>query len=65
MILLINLDPKDQVKSKAFRLSVKKRLYLFNKEVLASISDGERKVKLQETYEGVEKDYRRLIQNFL
>jgi len=64
MIVLLNVDTSDKPKYTAFRLTVKKRLYLFNKEMLSQIEADERKVKLQETFEGVVNDYRRLVQNF-
>ncbi|GAA5945115.1 histone acetyltransferase catalytic subunit HAT1 [Sporobolomyces koalae] len=69
MILLLELgvsptSPFDS-NAKAFRLTVKKRLYLFNKEQLLQIEDvDERKEKLQETFESVVEDYRRLTQKF-
>ncbi|GAA5844817.1 hypothetical protein JCM5353_003991 [Sporobolomyces roseus] len=70
MILLLQSNPSTlftstDPKSKAFRLLVKKRLYLFNKEQLLQIEDGqERKDKLQETFESVVEDYRRLTGKF-
>ncbi|GAA6020099.1 hypothetical protein JCM11491_006397 [Sporobolomyces phaffii] len=51
--------------ARAFRLTVKRRLYLFNKEQLLQIEDAqERKDKLQETFEGVVDDYKRLTSKF-
>ncbi|GAA5830264.1 hypothetical protein JCM11251_001287 [Rhodosporidiobolus azoricus] len=65
MLLLLTSDPTDTALQKAIRLTVKKRLYLFNKEQLLQIEDKEeRKERLQETFEGVEKDYRRLTEKF-
>lgn len=64
MILLLSLDHSSPATTKAFRLTVKRRLYLFNREMLAQIEDAERKEKLQETFEGVENDYRRLVEGF-
>jgi len=70
MILLLQLPPSSvftsqESKEKQFRLLVKKRLYLFNKEQLLQIEDGdERKEKLQETFESVVEDYRRLTGKF-
>ncbi|GAA6062039.1 hypothetical protein JCM10212_005024 [Sporobolomyces blumeae] len=69
MVLLLKLSvsptsPFD-ASAKQFRLTVKKRLYLFNKEQLLQIEDAdERKVKLQETFESVVEDYRRLTEKF-
>lgn len=64
MILLLNLDYSETSKATAFRLTVKRRLYLFNKEMLAQVDAAERKQKLQETYDGVVADYRRLTEKF-
>lgn len=64
MVLLLSLDLSSPAASKAFRLTVKRRLYLFNREMLAQIEDAERKDKLQETFVGVEQDYRRLVEGF-
>ncbi|KAL8293125.1 hypothetical protein RQP46_000819 [Phenoliferia psychrophenolica] len=65
MILLLDLDSTDKAKSTAFRLTVKKRLYAWNREMLAQIEPDERKVKLQETFQSVLEDYTRIVQNFL
>lgn len=66
MILLLNLNSTSPTpaQTKAYRLTVKKRLYLFNKEQLLQIEVEERKEKLQETYEGVVRDYGRLTKAF-
>lgn len=64
MILLLSLDTTSAIKVSDFRLTVKRRLYLFNKEMLLQIEQEERKVKLQETFEGVQADYRRLTESF-
>ncbi|GAA5911018.1 histone acetyltransferase catalytic subunit HAT1 [Sporobolomyces salmoneus] len=71
MILLLQLcsssssSTKDPAVEKAFRLIIKKRLYLFNKEQLLQIEDPEeRKEKLQETFESVVEDYKRLTEKF-
>lgn len=65
MLLLLTSDPTDAALQKAIRLTVKKRLYLFNKEQLLQIEDkDERKTKLQETFEGVEADYKRLTEKY-
>ncbi|GAA5885406.1 hypothetical protein JCM6882_009607 [Rhodosporidiobolus microsporus] len=65
MLLLLTSDPNDAALQKAIRLTVKKRLYLFNKEQLLQIEDkDERKERLQETFEGVQADYQRLTEKF-
>ena len=64
MILLLALDSDDKAKSTAFRLTVKKRLYAWNREMLAQIDLAERKEKLQETFQSVLDDYTRLVQAF-
>ncbi|GAA5968162.1 hypothetical protein JCM11641_003754 [Rhodosporidiobolus odoratus] len=65
MLLLLTSDPNDEAVQKAIRLTVKKRLYLFNKEQLLQIEDkDERKEKLQDTFEGVRADYQRLTEKF-
>ena len=65
MLLLLSSDPNDAAQQRLIRLGVKKRLYLFNKEQLLQIEDKEeRKAKLQETFIGVQDDYRRLTDKF-
>lgn len=66
MMLFLSTDPNDEAQQRAIRLTVKKRLYLFNKEQLLQIEDKEeRKAKLQETFESVEADYQRLTAKFV
>ncbi|POY70240.1 putative Histone acetyltransferase [Rhodotorula taiwanensis] len=66
MLLLLTIDPDDEVQQRAIRLTVKKRLFLFNKEQLMQIEDkDERKAKLQETFESVRADYERLTEKFV
>ncbi|GAA5852723.1 hypothetical protein JCM3766R1_000355 [Sporobolomyces carnicolor] len=72
MVLLLQLkqaakaESSSERRDRAFRLMVKHRLYLFNKEQLVQIDDaGERKLKLQETFESVVGDYERLLEKFL
>jgi histone acetyltransferase 1 len=66
MMLFLTTDPNDAAQQRAIRLTVKKRLYLFNKEQLLQIEDKEeRKAKLQETFESVEADYQRLTAKFV
>jgi histone acetyltransferase 1 len=64
MILLLSLDKSNKKAYTEFRLTVKRRLYAFNREMLAQIEDAERKERLQETFEGVEKDYGRITVAF-
>lgn len=64
MILLLNLDRSNKAATTAFRLTVKRRLFSFNREQLSQIDVAERKEKLQETFEGVQRDYERLIAGF-
>jgi histone acetyltransferase 1 len=64
MILLLHLDSSDEAAVKAFRLTVKRRLYLFNKEMLSQLEEQEKKDKLQETFQGVQADYRRITEKF-
>lgn len=45
---------------KRFRLLVKRRLYLRNKDALDDLPVDDRKSKLQETYESIKDDYRRI-----
>lgn len=64
MILLLDLDYSETAKVTAFRLMVKRRLYLFNKDGMADVSAAERKEGLQKTYDGLVADYRRLTEKF-
>lgn len=64
MIFLLHLSPTDEVANRAFRLVVKRRLYLFNKEMLAQLEEQEKKDKLQETFESVVEDYKRITEKF-
>jgi histone acetyltransferase 1 len=64
MILLLHLDYSGERKVTAFRLMVKRRLYLFNKDGMADVSPAERKEGLQKTYDGLVADYRRLTEKF-
>ncbi|GAA5951883.1 hypothetical protein JCM8115_005265 [Rhodotorula mucilaginosa] len=66
MLLLLTADPNDEAQQRAIRLTVKKRLYLFNQTTLSQIEDKEeRKAKLQETFESVRADYERLTEKFV
>jgi len=61
MLILLHLDPMDARAKKAFRLQVKERLYRFNFEILVQVDKQERLDKLQETFEIVQEDYRRIL----
>lgn len=63
MILLHYLDEKksgDQLSLRRFRLLVKRRLYLRNKDTLDDMSPQDRKSKLQETFQAMKDDYKRI-----
>ncbi|SCZ97657.1 BZ3500_MvSof-1268-A1-R1_Chr4-3g07342 [Microbotryum saponariae] len=64
MLLLLNLDESNAVQVKAFRLTVKRRLFTFNRETLTQLEEQEKKDKLHETYTGVKADYRRITAKF-
>lgn len=64
MILMMQLDFDDATALRAFRLTVKKRLYLFNKEQLSQIDEQEKKDKLQETFDSVIDSYKRITEKF-
>ncbi|CAG8575354.1 7130_t:CDS:10 [Diversispora eburnea] len=59
--LLQNLNKRDPVAYKAYRLQVKQRVYNWNKELLDQISREERLQKLDETFKGIEEEYQQLI----
>ncbi|VVT57644.1 uncharacterized protein SAPINGB_P005798 [Magnusiomyces paraingens] len=63
MILLYYLENKQDVSQETirlYRLLVKRRLYLRNRDALDDMSPQDRKSKLQETFEALKDDYRRL-----
>ncbi|KAK4053052.1 histone acetyltransferase 1 [Microbotryomycetes sp. JL201] len=64
MILLLQLDTSNKETLKAFRLTVKRRLYLFNKETMSQLEEQEKKDKLQETYDNVIEGYKRVSEKF-
>ncbi|KAH7890009.1 acyl-CoA N-acyltransferase [Phlebopus sp. FC_14] len=61
MLILLHLDPTDIRSARAFRLQVKERLYRFNFEVLAQLEKEERLEKLEETFQSVQEDYKRIL----
>ncbi|KAF8638881.1 hypothetical protein AX17_001935 [Amanita inopinata Kibby_2008] len=61
MLVLSRLDPSNTASMKAYRLQVKERLYRFNYEILAQLEKKERLDKLEETFESVQSDYRRIL----
>lgn len=58
---LLKLSNKTQDAEKRYRLLVKKRLYLRNKEPLDEMTDQERKDKLEETFDVLKTDYERIL----
>ncbi|KAK4058725.1 histone acetyltransferase 1 [Microbotryomycetes sp. JL221] len=65
MILLLNLDQTNEQSLKDFRLTVKKRLYMFNKEMMGQLDEQEKKDKLQETFDNVVEGYKRVSEKFV
>jgi len=61
MLIQLHLKPTDTRAAKAYRLQVKERLYRFNYEVLAQLEEKERLEKLEETFQSVYEDYRRIL----
>jgi len=61
MLIQLRLNPTDTRGAKAYRLQVKERLYRFNYEVLAQLDEKERLEKLEETFQSVCEDYRRIL----
>ncbi|KAN0075406.1 Acyl-CoA N-acyltransferase [Tylopilus felleus] len=61
MLIMLHLDPTDVQSTRAFRLQVKERLYRFNFEILAQMEKEERLQKLEETFQSVQEDYKRLL----
>ncbi|KAI5116562.1 hypothetical protein M0805_001547 [Coniferiporia weirii] len=61
MLILKHLDISDAKGLRAYRLQVKERLYKFNYEILAQLEKPERLQKLEETFQSVTEDYRRIL----
>jgi len=61
MLIMLHLNPMDVQSARAFRLQVKERLYRFNFETLAQMEKEERLQKLEETFQSVQEDYKRLL----
>ncbi|KAI0759471.1 acyl-CoA N-acyltransferase [Irpex lacteus] len=61
MLQLRALDETDVLATKAYRLQVKERLYRFNFEVLMQLEKEDRQQKLEETFQSVCEDYRRIL----
>ncbi|KAH9915786.1 histone acetyltransferase type B catalytic subunit [Epithele typhae] len=61
MLILKHLDPTDEIAQRSYRLQVKERLYRFNYEVLMQLDKIECQQKLQETFQSVVADYRRIL----
>jgi len=62
MKLLQNLNVKDKIAQRTYRLIVKSRIYKQHSDVLSQLDRLYRIEKLDETYHHVEDDYRRLLQ---
>ncbi|WRT65548.1 histone acetyltransferase type B catalytic subunit [Kwoniella shivajii] len=62
MLLLKNLNKKDEEKIRKYRLGVKARLFRFNYEMLSQMTPDERKEALAKTYESVVEDYERILE---
>ncbi|OCF74848.1 histone acetyltransferase type B catalytic subunit [Kwoniella mangroviensis CBS 8886] len=62
MLLLKQLDLKEEKELKKYRLHVKARLYRFNYEMLSQMTLEERKEALAKTYESVVEDYERILE---
>ncbi|KAL5528913.1 hypothetical protein ACEPAG_4887 [Sanghuangporus baumii] len=61
MLILKHLDFGDLKAFRAFRLQLKERLFKFNYEILAQMDKAERLEKLEETFQNVTQDYRRIL----
>ncbi|KAJ1918811.1 histone acetyltransferase 1 [Mycoemilia scoparia] len=59
--LLKSLDKTDPKKFRNYRLSVKRRLFAQNADILSSLSSTECKDKLKETFSSVIDDYHRIL----
>ncbi|TCD60783.1 histone acetyltransferase 1 [Steccherinum ochraceum] len=62
MLILKHMNHADGPAFKQYRLQVKQRLYRFNYEILMQLDLEERQKKLDETFQGVKKDYDRILQ---
>ncbi|KAI0355017.1 histone acetyltransferase type B [Trametes cingulata] len=65
MLILKHMDPSDERAQRAYRLQVKERLYRFNYEILMQLDKQERQQKLEETFQSVVADYRRILGHVL
>nr|GAT53690.1 histone acetyltransferase type B catalytic subunit [Mycena chlorophos] len=61
MLILLRLDPNDELAERAYRLQVKERLYRFNYDMLVQMDKEERLDKLEDTFQGVREDYLRIL----
>ncbi|KAI0345086.1 histone acetyltransferase type B [Trametopsis cervina] len=61
MLQLRSIEGGDPLAMRAYRLQVKERLYRFNFEVLMQLEKDERQQKLEETFQNVCEDYRRIL----
>ncbi|KAI0806891.1 histone acetyltransferase type B catalytic subunit [Fomes fomentarius] len=61
MLILKHMDPADERAQRSYRLQVKERLYRFNYEILMQLDKQDRQLKLEETFQSVVADYRRIL----
>jgi len=61
MNMMRNIEPDDEEKLKQFRLMVKRRLYHELSDVLSHFTKEEKKEKLAEFYDDLEKEYRQVL----
>jgi len=61
MLVLRSLPLNDVKLNRAFRLQVKERLFRFNYEIMSQLDREERVEKLEETFNSVRDDYRRIL----
>ncbi|KAI9056961.1 histone acetyltransferase type B [Trametes sanguinea] len=65
MLILKHMDPTDERAQRSYRLQVKERLYRFNYEILMQLDKQDRQQKLEETFQSVVADYRRILGHVL
>ncbi|KAG8957301.1 histone acetyltransferase 1 [Tulasnella sp. 419] len=61
MMILRKLHSDDEKRIRAYRLQVKERIFRFNYELLSQMEKTERVEKLEETFESVKEDYKRIL----
>ncbi|KAI0668463.1 histone acetyltransferase type B [Trametes maxima] len=65
MLILKHMDPSDERAQRSYRLQVKERLYRFNYEILMQLDKQDRQQKLEETFQSVVADYKRILGHVL